>query len=361
MHTNFQILTGPWKGFADEPLFASIDRIVAPSGFGPADLRSAYNVPATGFATNRGTGNIAIVIAFYYESAMNHFNIYSTQFGLPIETGIDQTLPSNRRFQVVYQGATAPFTNVGWNQEAALDIEMAHAMNPYKKIYLVEANSNTEANLIAAVDKAVNLPGVSVVSMSWGGPESPSYQANESHFISPGKVFMASSGDVGGERLWPAMSPNVLSIGGTRLVLSGSTWTESAWSNGGGGLSTVFARPSFQNGVMGIVGASRGGPDISGVADPATGVAVYTRLDAATDGWVVFGGTSVSAPMMAGIYGFANPMSFSTAAEAARIYSHLGEPSNFRDVTEGSAGINPAAVGYDMATGVGTPNGIGGF
>lgn len=361
MHTNFQILTGPWKGYADEPLFASIGHMVAPSGFGPADLKSAYNMPITGYAANRGTGNIAIVIAYHYTNAMNHFNIYSNQFGLPVETSIDQTLASNRRFQVVYQGTTAPTTNTGWNQEAALDIEMAHAMNPYKKIYLVEANSNSDANLIAAIDKAVTLPGVSVVSMSWGGTEAAGDTANESHFISPGKVFMASSGDVGGEHSWPAMSPNVLSIGGTHLVLSGSTWTETAWSSGGGGLSSVFARPAYQNGVVGIVGAWRGGPDISGVADPATGVAVYTRLNSTTDGWAVFGGTSVSAPMTAGIYGFANPLSASTAAEGARIYSHLGQAANFRDVTGGSAGSNPATVGYDLATGVGTPQGIGGL
>lgn len=361
MHTNFQILTGPWKGYADEPLFASLNAMVAPSGFGPSDLRSAYSMPAVGFPATRQTGNIAIVIAFHYTNAMAHFNTYSTQYGLPVETGSDQTNSLNRRFQVVYQGTTAPSTNVGWNQEAALDIEMAHAMNPWKKIYLVEANSNSDANLLAAVDKAATLPGVSVISMSWGGAEAAGDTANESHFISAGKVFMASSGDIGGEHSWPAMSPNVLSIGGTHLVLSGSTWTETAWSSGGGGISSVFARPSYQNGVSAIVGNFRGGPDISGVADPATGVAVYTRLSSTTDGWAVFGGTSVSAPMMAGIYGFANPMTSSTQAEGARIYSHLGQAANFNDVTGGSAGSNPATIGYDLATGVGTPHGIGGL
>src|SRR5215510_6802122 len=131
----------------------------SPTGKTPSDIRTAYNLPSTG-----GAGTIAIVDAFDYPTAVNDFNTFSSQFGLPTETGDGSV------FQVVYPKGR-PRQNCGWAQESALDIEWAHAMAPNAKIVLVLARSNSFADLFQAVNVAETLPGVAQISMSWGGGE----------------------------------------------------------------------------------------------------------------------------------------------------------------------------------------------
>ena len=357
-HTNHLILRGPWRGTTIDPdaLQASIGRVtLAPAGYGPSSIRAAYNLASTG-----GSGAHACVIAYHYKNARRDFNVFSTQYGLPTETSTSQTASTNTHFQVVYQGSSAPSTNTGWNQEAALDIEWSHAMAPGAKIYLVEANSASFTDLNAAIKKAAALPGVRSVSMSFGATEFSGETAYESNFVQSGVVFFASTGDTGGQHSWPALSPSVVAVGGTSLTGSGSSWSESTWSGAGCGLSSFFGRPSYQNGVQSVVGTHRGSADISAVADPNTGVAVYAPTNQSTSNWYVFGGTSVSCPMVAGIYNLSGVASSSSSAELTRIYSHLGS-SSFRDITSGSAGGNSATVGYDLANGVGTPLGTSGF
>src|SRR5260370_14270593 len=111
-----------------------------PSGETPASLRSVYKLPSTG-----GSAVIAIVDAFDYPTAENDLNVFSTQFGLPPCT------TANGCFKKVFASGSKPRTNCGWAQEAALDIEWAHAMAPNAKIVLVEAATNSFANLFAAV------------------------------------------------------------------------------------------------------------------------------------------------------------------------------------------------------------------
>ena len=359
-HTNHMILRGEFRGaaFDYDALQANIAGapLLAPSGYGPSAIRSAYNLASTG-----GSGAHAVVIAYHYANAKRDFNVFSTQYGLPTETSSSQTAATNTRLQVVYQGTKAPAGNVGWNQEAALDIEWSHAMAPNAKIYLVEANSNSFGDLNAAIKKAAALPGVRSVSMSFGANEFSGETAYESNFVQPGVVFFASTGDIGGQRSWPALSPKVVAVGGTSLTAPGGvSWVESAWSGTGGGVSAYFTRPTYQNGVQAIVGTKRGSPDISAVADPATGCAVYAPTSSTASAWMVFGGTSLSCPIIAGMYNLSGLASGSSSAELTRIYANLGS-SSFRDVTTGSAGGNPSKVGYDLTTGVGTPLGLSGF
>ncbi len=354
-HTTHMILRGPFRGGIVDIDANTKGRMLSPSGYGPSSIRSAYNLASTG-----GSGAHAIVIAYHYANARRDFNVFSTQFGLPTESSTEQAATSNKKFQVVYQGTRAPAINVGWNQEAALDIEWSHAMAPSAKIYLVEANSSSFNDLIAAIKKAAALPGVRSVSMSFGANEFSGEASYESTFAQAGVVFFASTGDTGGQRSWPASSPKVVAVGGTSLTGSGANWSESAWSGTGGGISSYFARPAYQNAVQTIVGAKRGSPDISAVADPNTGCAVYAPISSTSSGWMVFGGTSLSCPIIAGIYNLSGLSSASSGAELTRIYANLGS-SSFRDVTSGSAGANASKVGYDLTTGVGTPLGISGF
>jgi subtilase family serine protease len=357
-HTNHLILRGPFKGnpIDIDALEANTGmHMVAPAGYGPSSIRAAYNLASTG-----GSGAHACVIAYHYKNARRDFNVFSTQYGLPTEPSTTQTASTNAVFQVVYQGTSAPATNTGWNQEAALDIEWSHSMAPGAKIYLVEANSASFADLNAAIKKAAALPGVRSVSMSFGANEFSGETAYESNFVQPNVVFFASTGDTGGQHSWPALSPSVVAVGGTSLTGSGASWSESTWSGSGCGLSSYFARPSYQNGVSSVVGTKRGSADISAVADPNTGCAVYAPSNQTTSTWMVFGGTSLSCPIIAGIYNQSGVTSGSSSAELTRIYARLGT-SSFRDIITGSAGGNAAHAGYDLANGVGTPLGTSGF
>jgi kumamolisin len=362
-HTNHQIYVGPATNPDDsinpyEPLHGPAARMFAPAGYGPAQLHTAYNIPSTG-----GSGKaIAIVDAYHYNTSLADFNVFANQYGLPKETSTNPLLNTNHVFQVVYQGTAKPAANGGWAQEAALDIEWAHAMAPQAKIYLVEANSSSFYDLLSAINKAASLPNVKAISLSWGSSEFSGETSYDGYFKHTGMVCFAAAGDTGGARSWPATSANVIGVGGTHLVMAGSNFvSESAWSGSGGGPSAYYSRPTYQNLIQSIVGTKRGAPDIACVADPYTGCAVYDSTSyAGMSGWMVFGGTSLSAPSMAGMYVTAGAPATSAAAELARIYGAYGTPS-FRDITAGNAGGFSARPGWDFITGVGSPFGLMGF
>jgi kumamolisin len=317
-----------------------------PSGLSPQQIRSAYNLPGTG-----GLGTIAIVDAFDYPSAVADFNTFSQQFGLPVESG------SKSVFEVRYATGTRPRGNCGWAQESALDIEWAHAMAPGAKIVLVEAASNSFADLFQAVNYAETL-GASQISMSWGGSEFSGEALSDSNFTSD-ITYIAASGDTGGRTIYPGVSPKVVAAGGTTLKLSNGVWIETGWSGSGGGPSAFEAKPSFQNAVAGLTD-KRGVPDFSFDADPNTGVSVYdsTRCQGLV-GWLVFGGTSVSSPSLAGIVNLAGHHLGSN--ELATLYSGYDAGSyyaNFRDITSGNAGSYSAGFHWDFVTGIGSNQGL---
>jgi subtilase family serine protease len=312
------------------------------SGVTPSQMRKAYGIDQL---TQNGAGQtIAIVDAYGSPTAQNDLNVFSSQFGLPQTT-----------LNVVNMGATK--TDGGWALETALDIEWAHALAPQANIMLVEAKSASITDLLAAEDYATQ-HGAVVVSNSWGGGETSNEATYDSHFQQNGVVYVASSGDTGGQREWPAVSPYILSVGGTNLKTDtlGSYLSESAWSSAGGGKSVYQPRPSYQANVQSVVGTSRGVPDIAMDADPASGAAVYSStLDQGQKGWFVVGGTSLSAPMWSAVVALADQGRTSKLTSFQAITDLYNMSStNFHDITTGSNG-NPALAGYDLVTGLGTP------
>src|SRR5262249_31771221 len=153
-------------------------------------------------------------------------------------------------------GTTLPASDAGWSGEIALDVEWSHAIAPKAKILLVEANSASDADLFQAVRYAAGVTGVVAVSMSFGGGEYSGQTSYDSSFKTPsghaGVAFFASSGDSGAPASYPATSPNVVAVGGTRLSVDGSgNWLgETGWSGSGGGISTVEAEPTYQKGIV---------------------------------------------------------------------------------------------------------------
>ena len=237
---------------------------------------------------------------------------------------------------------------------------MASAMCPGCKLILVEANSATLANLAAAVRTAAGM-GATVISNSYGGSESGT-SSYASAYNQPGKAVTVSTGDSGYGVQFPASSPHVIAVGGTHLVRASNArgWSETAWSSGGSGCSTVYAKPSFQTDAL---CTKRMEADVSAVGDPNTGVAVYGPVNRRGSGWLVFGGTSVSAPLIGGIYGVTGH----GPGDARTIWANLGNSSTINDVTSGTNGSCSGTYyctsqgGYDGPTGVGTPNGTGAF
>lgn len=327
----------------------------------PASLGCVYQLvspTAGGCNPNTVTANpsggshaIAIVDAYHYPTAMSDLRTFSNQFLLP--------LPTSANFQVVYANGRQPPVNANWNVEEALDIEWAHAMAPNAKIYLVEAASSNFNDLLRAVSVAnslVSSAGGGEVSMSWGGSEFSGETSYDPYFTQPGVVYFASSGDSPGV-IWPSTSPNVVSVGGTSLSrnpTTGNFQQEMAWQSGGGGPSLYETRPSYQNAISAIVGTKRGTPDVAADADPSTGVWVY-----AYPYWYIVGGTSVAAPVWAGIVNAANIFSSTSQNELTVVYANQGTT----DVKAGSCGPNQgylAGSGWDFCTGLGSPLGEGG-
>ena len=331
----------------------------------PASLACVYGlvVPTAGcnprtLTTNATTGSkvIAIVDAYDDPTARADLKKYSAQFGLPAVT--------RTNLQIVYARGGRPAYSEGWAQEASLDIEMAHAMAPKAKVILVEAASNSFADLLQAETVAANLvatAGGGEVSNSWGSDEFSIEQTATyaSPFVKDKVVFFASTGD-NVSPSYPAILPTVVAAGGTSIQRNsaGNFTKEATWEDAGVGPSAFVPRPGFQNAVSGVVGAKRGIADISADANPNTGVWVYW-----SGGWWVFGGTSVSSPMLAGITNSAKHFLASGGGELKTIYAHLGTAS-FHDIVTGKCGPSlsyGAKPGYDFCTGVGTPKGFSGI
>jgi subtilase family serine protease len=320
----------------------------------PSQINSAYGLPGTG-----GSGIIAIVDAFRDPNLFSDFNTFSSEFGLPVETSTTQGSSKNKVFQIVYATGHQPPTDGGWGQEESLDVEWAHAMAPSAKIVIVEAASNSLSDLLTAETVAAQMTGVKEVTNSWGSGEFSSETAYDGTFVQNGVVFFASAGDTGGAQIWPSTSPNVVSCGGTSLRLNsnGTRSSETAWSGGGGGPSSVETIPSYQSGIASIVGTQRGTPDISFDADPNTGVVVYDSYAyGGLSGWLIVGGTSVSSPCLAGCANEAAHHRTSSVDELTNVIYHSYATHNYRyfDVVSGTAGSFSCTPGWDFVTGVGT-------
>jgi subtilase family serine protease len=335
----------------------------SPTGYGPAQFRGAYGLPSAAPIPQ----TIAIVDAYDHPRIASDLNAYSSQFGLPLCNS------ANPCFQKVNQSGSAsgpfPRTDSGWALEIALDVEAAHAICPNCKILLVEANSNSLANLAAAVRTAAKL-GATEISNSYGGPEFSS-ELSETYagpYNQPGVAVTVSSGDYGyGSFGFPAALSSVITVGGTTLTVgAGDTYGgETVWSGAGSGCSSYVAAPAWQS-FLGACKGKRGAADVAAVANPSTGAAVYDSVKyQGRSGWLQIGGTSLSAPLIAGVYALAGGLPAGTTG-ASGLYGHLGDGAVLHDVTSGSNGscstlMCKGAVGYDGPTGVGTPLGTGAF
>jgi hypothetical protein len=323
--------------------------------YAPGQIRTAYRVNSLP-AQDAGAGEtIAIVDAYSDPNIVGDLATADAYGGIPAP-------PS---FTVINQnGKTSPLPrgNTGWGVEISLDVEWAHFIAPAANLLLVEANTSSLSNLLAAVDTAANYSGVAVVSMSWGSSEFSTESSYDSHFTTPkghtGVTFVASSGDSGGVVEWPAASPEVLSVGGTTLSLnSDNTWkSETAWSGSGGGVSGYEASPGYQSG-MGY--SKRATPDVSYDADPNTGVYIYDTYG--YGGVMGVGGTSAGSPQWAALVAVADQVAGqnldgpSQTLPAIYNAANTAYSRNFHDITSGSAGANHAGTGFDLVTGWGSP------
>lgn len=329
---------------------ATATAVTVPKGFGPADLASAYKFPAD---AGSQAFTIAIVDAYGYPGAEADLAVYRAQYGLPPCTIASGCLA------VYNQSGTKtgyPAPNVGWEQETGLDLDMVSAACPGCRIIVVEANSAASTDLAAAANTAASL-GANVISNSYGADESGT-QSLETLYTHAGVAVVASTGDSGYGVQFPASSSNVTAIGGTHLTHNSNTrgWAETAWKGAGSGCSAIYAKPSWQADTQ---CTRRSEADVSAVADPGTPVAVYVPSKKGGSTWQRFGGTSVAAPLIAGIYG-ANGGTVVPGSP----YANLGA---LFDVTTGSNGtcaityLCHAGKGYDGPTGLGTPNGTTAF
>lgn len=364
--THFKFLVPP-GGYAK--FHAAIAANTAPLGgppylgYGyetPASLACVYNRVPRLYACNPnkvttvvtgGSKAIALVDAYHYPNALSDLQMFSTQFGLPAPD-----------LEVVYASGTQPKTDPnGWEVEEALDLQWAHAMAPNAKLYLVEAASNSNKDLTAAVDVAsalVAAAGGGQVSMSYGGAEFTKEVNFESHYTTPNVVYFASSGDAAGTS-YPCMSANVVCVGGTTLRREPATQKltgEVAWIDSGGGISPYIKRPGYQDALAPLIGSTRAAPDVSLAADPITGGWLYyTASNNSKAGWFIVGGTSWSSPTLAGIVNAAGSFEASSQALLAKIYGGTS-PVSFTDISKGwcgpYAGWN-AVAGWDPCTGLG--------
>jgi hypothetical protein len=312
----------------------------------PNDIQSAYEL-ADKAATDGGDQTVAIVDAYDNPNAESDLAVYRSTYGLPACT------TANGCFTKVNQtgGSTMPAPDSGWAGEIALDVDMVSAVCPHCKILLVETNSASMLDLFAGVTMASTL-GATQISNSWGGSEF-SYEQILDPTLALSVPITVSSGDDGYGVEYPAASAHVTAVGGTSLHPASNArgWSENAWDGAGSGCSKYIPKPAWQeDGGC----ATRTVADVSAVADPYTGVAVYNTYGGGGPWWQA-GGTSAAAPIVAASYALIGD----SATGPSFPYSNA---SDYNDVTSGTNGNCSTAyfcesfVGFDGPTGIGTPN-----
>ncbi len=354
----------------------------------PSQVRTAYGVNKI---PDEGQGmTVAIVDAYSQPYIQSDVNTFSSLFGLPQMDGVggDPTLS----IMVPPGQSTPPPANTepgNWGREISLDVEWVHSIAPYANIDLVTCQDSSGDSLYGAeidglsyasgVGYAKSLPGVVVVSNSYGAPEFNGETSYDSQFTTPNNnvAFVYSTGDLGAPGEYPAYSPNVVAVGGTSLYtlsIKGQYGSEIGWSlrsdpgqptsASGGGVSLYEPTPSYQS-SNGVNYGMRSVPDVSWLADPNTGVYIVDTLDIGGSGLGVEGGTSLAAPMWAGLIALGDQArgignSLSSTGVLNSLYGAYSNPTtysaDFHDITVGYNGNDQfAGVGYDLVTGIGTP------
>ena len=385
---------------------AQCEAVFAIDCYVPDQIEAAYNLPALYSRGINGKGRTIVVVDAYGSPTIADDLLQFDQY-LGLGT------PPLRIVQV---GHVPTFDSgnanmVGWAAETTLDVEYAHAGAPAAKIVLVEVAQEDLQHLALAVRYAVQHKLGDVISLSWGEPEQAlgrefvsSYSSIFSQAASSHITIVASSGDSGASgqdnngnyyhhrvASWPATSPFVTAVGGTRLNLNASgarNGLDTAWNDTystavndfffgndgpnplatGGGKSAYYGRPGYQHGVRSVTGGQRAIPDISMSASCSVAVNVFETFTGGQGGWTASCGTSESAPMFAAI-----------VALAAQVAGHslgLINPALYALAAGHAAGIVPVASGnntvsfsgvtvhgysvrrsYNLVTGLGTVNG----
>ena len=349
-----------------------------PSGaYTPQQIKSVYGIDSisVGSLVGDGTGQTIAIVAIYDNPELvsstdtnfpnSDLHNFSAQFGLPDPPSF-RKLDQNGHANYPGLDPAGPGADKSWEAEEDLDIEWVHAIAPQANIDLIEANSPSGSDVLTAINTARNLPGVSVVVMSFGWTEaqisSAIEQSMDSLFTTPtghqGITFVAATGDDGSPGHYPAYSPNVLAVGGTSQQIY--SYDQSAWSGSGGGQSTFEKEPGYQHAVQNS--GFRQIPDVAFDADPGTGAAVYDSYDfGASTPWVMLGGTSLAAPCWGSLVAIADQLrasrklgSLDGRSQTLPVLYGLF-PNDFYDITNGSNGGFSAGAGYDEVTGLGTP------
>ena len=350
---------------------------IPPQYFSGVQLKKLYNVPTVIPATpTTKKTTIAIIIAYHYPGVKKDLEIYWKNL---INFGPDSIPPVINIYTM--PGATQ---NSGWAKEECLDVQMVCTMNPNANIWIVEAKSVNLTDLLAALNYSRTTIKADIVSMSWGTNEAPSLTKYNSFFTDTSACYCVSSGDTNTVS-WPATTPNCIAVGGTTLLWNPNITpdrTEYAWDSGGCGYSSIFKQPAYQSNISSIIHTNRAIPDVSLIADMNT--CVYSVYNG---NWYGIGGTSVSAPIFAGILSLANQMRFnlgknglttvtgtnSTISTNIQTYLYktiypnpVSYKSMFYDVSGGSnkGSVTGSTIlktydtscGFDIPTGLGSPN-----
>jgi hypothetical protein len=354
------LATTPHRILSSTAVKPSADTEVT-KGYSPQQIQKRLGL------TGDGAGQtVAITIAYHYANARSDLNHFAEHFGLPQTCDVAAEGADCFEFQQVYADGERPEEDSGWNEEAALDIEWTHAVAPKAKIVLVEAADASASALDRAIDVAAALRPAAI-NNSWGMREFSEQSFYDKH-CKVRSVCVQSTGDDGWPAGYSSTNPWALAIGGTHLELDadGNTLAESAWTSGGGGLSYFAKRPAYQDGVQGS--RYRATPDVSMVADPRTGAAVYVTLEG-TSYWLEVGGTSLSAPIWSGILGATDQLRAAggkaplvvagAAGDTAHHHVYALRGDVLADVTDGANGLCgaecTAGPGFDTVTGLGSP------
>ena len=330
----------------------------APITYTPIQIQTAYGLNLIPLQNGKTLGSgikIAIIIAYHYANLQPDLNTYCNKYKLAPIT-----------LTIINQAGN--ITDKGWALECNLDTQMINTIAPGAKVYVVEAKTNSFNDLQTAITTAVNL-GVDIISMSFGSSEFLAQSSLEHLFTSSNITFIASSGDAIYPN-YPATSSNVVAVGGTTLTLNSNNTrkTEITWAYAGVGPSKYTLTPIYQKGVNST--KYRNIPDVSLTGSTADGFVVYSSVNG---GYFSVGGTSVSAPLFAGITSVANQLrknaskplltSISTSSTCLQTYlyktiytSQQLYSTCMYDITSGSDGSYTAVVNYDMATGLGSVN-----
>ena len=319
---------------------------LSPTGLSPAAVKAIYKFPTS--LTAGYSKTIALVDAYDDPNAEKDLAVFNLRYGLPACT------TANGCFRKVNQagGTKYPPVNNFWAYEISIDIEWAHAIAPGAKILLVEASSDSWADLLAAENYAKT--HAQYVSNSWGDNEFAGEKSYDAYFVQPGVSFFAAAGDSGLPAVYPSASPNVISVGGTTLNFSGGVFkSETGLSSAGGGCSKyetgALAQTGFTQYAQVKCGGKRATPDVSIVAYPGLSIYDTTGIPAGQGGWWGAGGTSVGSIIWAARSAVAG-----VVMNSAYVY---GNHLTFRDITTGNNGA-PCLKGYDLCSGRGSWIGI---